>query len=64
MKYWQSSNEDFAEQQAFNFAIGYLMEMRNHTETIEIDVLFESLQNYAKRTAQQLNEKFPEYAHR
>ena len=62
MKYWQCSNTDFAEQQTFNLAIGYLQEARKHTENVEIDVLLEILQNHAKQTALMLNEQFPEYA--
>lgn len=62
MKFWLMSNKEFAEQQAFNRAIGYLQAARGQAEEISVDEILSYMRKSAKEICENLNERFPEYA--
>ena len=62
MKYWQISNQEYAEQQAFYITIGYLQEWKKYAKEISVDEILNYMKKCAKESRDALNENFPEYA--
>lgn len=62
MRYWLSSNKDFAEQQTLYRVIGFLQGYKECAEKVSVDTVLNYIETSQKEIHDHLNKAFPEYA--